>query len=77
MPAYFTLSKNKIQYINGTIVHICKAKRRKLSSEAREMAGGILLRGPSKEYKAVDLIASAHPRTRADLCTWIHLNPPS
>ena len=30
----------------------------------------------SKEYKAVDLIAEAHPRTWADLCTWIHLNPP-
>ena len=30
----------------------------------------------SKEYKAVDLIAQAHPRTWADLCTWIHMNPP-
>ena len=27
-------------------------------------------------YKAVDLIASAHPRTWADLCTFIHMNPP-
>ena len=27
-------------------------------------------------YKAVDLIAQAHPRTWADLCTWIHMNPP-
>ena len=25
-------------------------------------------------YKAVDLIAKAHPRTWADLCTWIHRN---
>ena len=50
MPAYFTLSKTKIQYINGIIVHICKTKRRKLASEAREMAGGIQLKGPSKEY---------------------------
>ena len=31
---------------------------------------------PKISYKAVDLIAKAHPRTRADLCTWIHLNPP-
>ena len=30
----------------------------------------------SKEYKAVDLIAQAHPRTWADLCTWIYMNPP-
>ena len=27
-------------------------------------------------YKAVDLIAKAHPRTWADLCTFIHMNPP-
>ena len=27
-------------------------------------------------YKAVDLIASVHPRTWADLCTFIHMNPP-
>ena len=27
-------------------------------------------------YKAVDLIVSAHPRTWADLCTFIHMDPP-
>ena len=26
-------------------------------------------------YKAVDLIASAHPRTQIDLCAFIHKNP--
>ena len=30
----------------------------------------------SKPYSAVDLIASAYPRTWADLCTFIHMNPP-
>ena len=29
----------------------------------------------STPYKAVDLIASAHPRTQADLCAFIHKNP--
>ena len=28
----------------------------------------------SKQYNAVDLIASAHPRTWGDLCAFIHMN---
>ena len=30
----------------------------------------------SKPYNAVDLIDKAYPRTWADLCTFIHMNPP-
>ena len=29
----------------------------------------------SKPYNAVDLIDKAYPRTWADLCTFIHMNP--